>query len=222
MTECLNAVGFVFNNVKTQIKKDKSSKYSNAYCQNCICNNQNCGINCQPTILQTTGTISPCNQCTNNSQYKVCIFKLTKDNFVSSSLDISTSIDDSWDEFKKNIIFQRNGNFVISITKCNNCIHSFYANMIKAKKCNCCDSVILYFKYNIISLLPCPELSNPTNYPDERQPQESPYNTVCANYESNISYNLKSGLYKTIKFYNSSEYNFENYVANCYPCITNN
>ena len=35
MTECLNAVGFVFNSVKTYIKTDKSCKYSKYYCQNC-------------------------------------------------------------------------------------------------------------------------------------------------------------------------------------------
>lgn len=222
MTECLNAVGFVFNNVKTYIKKDKCSKYSNAYCQNCICNNQNCGGNPIPTIQQTTGMISPCNQCSSNSQYKICIFKLKKEHFISSSLEISTSHEDSWEEFKKNIIYQKNGNFVISITKCDNTIHSFYANMIKAKKCHCCDSVVLYFKFNIISLIPCSQLTNPTNYPDDTQPQPSPYNTVCANYESNITYNLKSGQYKSIKFYISSNYNYSNYVANCYPCIINN
>lgn len=216
MSECLNAVGFIFNSVKTFIKKDKNCKYANSYCQNCICNNQNCGYKqSNPTMLKTNGFLSPCNKCTSNSQYKICIFKLKKSHFVSSSLSISTSIEDAWEEFKKNIIYQRNGNFVISITKCDNKIHSFYANMIKAKKCGCCDAVILYFKYNIISLTPCAELTNPTIYPDETQPQPSPYNTVCANYESNITYNLKSGLYKSVKFFNSSNYNYENYVANC-------
>lgn len=222
MSECLNAVGFVFNNVKTYIKKDKNCKYSKAYCQNCICNNQNCGGNPIPTIAQTPGMLSPCNQCTSNSQYKICIFKLKKEHFVSSSLEISTSSDDAWEEFKKNVIYQTNGNFIISITKCNGRLHSFYANMIKAKKCHCCDSVILYFKYNIISLIPCSQLSNPTSYPDETQPAQYPYNNVCANYESNITYNLCSGLYKSVRFFNSSNYNYANYVANCFPCVYNN
>lgn len=209
MVECLNAVGFVFNQVKTYIKKDKNCKYSNAYCQNCE-------INCNPTIIQTPGILSPCNKCTLNSQYKICIFKLKKEHCISSSLEISTSKEDAWEEFKKNIIYQKNGNFVISITKCDNTLHSFYANMIKAKKCNCCDAVLVYFKYNIISLEPCSQLTNPINYPDETQPQTSPYNNVCANYESNITYDLKSGLYKSVRFYNSSSYNYGNYVANCY------
>jgi len=211
MSECLNAVGFIFNSVRTYIKKDKSCKYVNSWCQNCV-NNYN------PNV---PGTIVPCNKCTNNSQYKVCIFKLKKEHFVSSSLAISTSKEDAWEEFKKNIIYQKNGNFVISITKCDNSLHSFYANMIKAKKCGCCDAIILYFKYNIISLLPCSQLTNQYNYPDVTQPNPSPYNNVCANLESNITYNLKSGLYKSIKFYNSSEYNYSNYVANCNPCVWN-
>lgn len=211
MTECLNAVGFIFNSVKTYIKKDKSCKYVNSYCQNCTLNNMCCGI------MTVPGTLTPCNKCTSNTQYKICIFKLKKEHFVSSTLAISTSTQDAWEEFKKNIIYQRNGNFVISVTKCDNTLHSFYANMIKAKKCGCCDAIILYFKYNIISLPSCPQLTNPVDYPDVSQPQQNPYNTVCANYESNITYNLKSGLYKSVKFFNSPYYNYSNYIANCNP-----
>jgi hypothetical protein len=192
MNECINAVGFIFNNVKTYIKKDKNCKYKNNFCQHC--------------------NISPCNNCTLNSQYKVCIFKLKKEYFISSSLDISTSKENAWDNFKKNIIFQKNGNFVISVTKCNNTLHSFYANMIKVKQCDCCDSVIIYFKYNIISLKSLNELTNPINLSDEIIPNQYPYNNVCANYESNITYNLKSGLYKSVKFFNSSNYNYESYI----------
>lgn len=237
MSECLNAVGFIFDSVKTFVKKDKKCKYVNYYCQNCVSNN-NCHINKEfeqvPIKLGGYGGyLSPCDACTNNSQYKICIFKLKKSNFVSSSLGISTSIENAWDEFKKNIIYQRNGKFVISVTKPNNKMHSFYANLIKSKKCNCCDSILLYFKYNIISLKPCNELFNelfnelcnesynklnePNNYPDQTQQELNPYQTVCANYESNITYNLKSGLYKSVKFFNSPNYTYKNYVMDCYP-----
>ena len=213
MSECLNAVGFIFNSVKTYIKNDKKCKYVKSFCQNCK-------IKSDSTIFELQGKISPCNECVNNTQYKICIFKLKKNHFVSSSLAISTSKEDAWEEFKKNIIYQTNGNFVISVTKCDNTLHSFYANMIKAKKCNCCDAVILYFKYNIISLQPNSLLTNPSNYPDTVPPQQNPYKNICANYESNITYDLKSGLYKSIKFYNSSYYNYSNYVKNCEPCPT--
>lgn len=214
MSECLNAVGFVFNNVKIYIKKDKLHKYSNAYCQNCI---SNYGTNFNHTVAQTTSIMSPCYKCYNNSQYKICIFKLKKEHFISSSLEISTTQEDSWKEFKKNIIYQTNGNFVISITNYNGKLHSFYANMFKSKKCECCDSVILYFKYNIITLIPCNQLTNPVNHPDEIQSGNSPYNVVCANYESNITCNLCSGLYKSVRFFNSSNYNYSNNVINCVP-----
>jgi hypothetical protein len=215
MTECLNAVGFIFNSVKTYIKKDKSCKYINQNCQYCTYNNSSSYSKSVP------GRISPCNKCSNNTQYKICIFKLKKEDFVSSSLGISTSIEDAWEEFKKNIIYQRNGNFVISVTKCDNTLHSFYANLIKSKKCKCCESVILYFKYNIISLTPYDQLTNPETLPDVTVTQNYPYNNVCANYESNITYNLKSDKYKSVKFFNSQNYNFENNVKNCYTCINN-
>lgn len=209
MTECLNAVGFVFNSVKTYIKKDKSCKYTNYYCQYCAYGNK---ASC---IEPKAGTLSPCSMCTNNSQYKICIFKLKKEHFVSSSLNISTCTDDAWQVFKKNIIYQRNGNFVISITKCDNVSHSFYANLIKAKCCDCCEAVILYFKYNIISLPSCEQLTNPENLPDVTTYQNFPYNVVCANYESNIIYCLKSGVYKTIRFFNSENYQFTNSLKLC-------
>ncbi len=209
MSECLNAVGFIFNSVKTCIKKDKSCKYANSFCQNCIY------ANAKIPSFNVPGTLSPCNKCVNNTQYKICIFKLKKEHFVSSSLAISTSVENAWEEFKKNIIYQKNGNFVISITKCDNTLHSFYANMIKSKKCDCCDAIILYFKYNIISMNDYSHI-NLSNYPYTIEPsQTNPYNNICANYESNITYNLKSGLYKSVKFFNSSYYNYSNYVANC-------
>jgi hypothetical protein len=98
MTECLNAVGFVFNSVKTYIKKDKSCKYTRYYCQNCAFENGECE-------KPIPGYLSPCNECTNNSQYKICIFKLKKENFVSSSLSIAMDAEDAWSQFKKRIIF---------------------------------------------------------------------------------------------------------------------
>lgn len=211
MTESLNAVGFVFNSVKTYIKKDKSCKYSKCYCQNCLYYDNTVCNNPMP------GLLSPCNKCTNNTQYKICIFKLKKEFFVSSSLDISTDRQGAWEVFKNNIIYQRNGNFVISLTDNENKSHSFYANLIKAKLCNCCEAVLLYFKYNIISLVPPYEQQQLTlegNSPDTIYQTSLysyyPYNSIGANLQSNITYNLKSNQYKTIRFYNSQYYTFKN------------
>lgn len=213
MSECLNTVGFVFNSVKTYIKKDKSCKYTQFYCQDCAFANS-CVAGCAKPV---PGVINPCNKCTNNTQYKICIFKLKKEDFVSSTISISTDTTDAWEQFKKNIIYQRNGNFVISVTDCKNKFHSFWANLIKAKKCPCCESVVLYFKYNIISLTNPQFLTNPYTPPDVTVPEPSPYYSVCANKASNISYNLKSGTYKTVRFFNSQNYNFENTLAQCVP-----
>ena len=212
MNECLGSVGFVFNNVKTCIKKDKILKYQNIYCQECI-------------FICGQGSLSPCNSCFNNSQYKICIFKLTKENFVTSSLGISSNREESWDIFKKNIIYQKNGNYVISITK-NKKLHSFYANLIKAKVCNCCESVLLYFKYNIISMLSCYDkflyyrnqnlnnnMSNNNNlenrFIEEENLNDSLYVQVCASLYSNITYKLKSDTYDTVRFYYSQNYTYK-------------
>lgn len=205
MTECLNAVGFIFDSVKTYIKKDKYSKYSKCNCQECNYLSETKSECVNPIY----GFLSPCNKCTNNSQYKICIFKLKKEHFISSSLEIAINQDDAWELFKNNIIYQKNGNFIISVTSSNNNVHSFCANMIKAKKCNCCESVLLYFKYNIISLLSCYEQIVSLNIPpDVKINTYFPYSVSCANLSSNISYNLKSGDYKNVKFFYSQNYSF--------------
>ena len=199
MIGCLNTVGFVFDNVKTYIKKDKLCKYTNYYCQSCIKN--------------TSGMLSPCNSCTNNSQYKICIFKLKKQHFVSSTLSIASDKQNAWELFKSNIIYQKNGNFVISVTDHCNKSHSFYANMIKAKKCSCCDSILVYFKYNIITYIPGDQIQYVASHPPDvilPNSTEFPYNVDCANAHSNITYNLKSRDFKTVRFYNSQNYSFCN------------
>ena len=212
MDNCLNAVGFVFDKVKTYIKKDKYCKYTNYYCQDCVFENNNDErVQCREPI---PGKINPCNNCTNNTQYKICIFKLKKIHFISSSLDIAMGREDAWEQFKTNIIYQRNGNFVISVTKENNQSNSFYANLIKAKKCTCCDAVMLYFKYNIISLLSpyqeqTPSTNTNTNTNTNTQP-DFPYSVACANLNSNITYNLKSCEYKNVRFFISGGYQFKN------------
>lgn len=197
MAGCLNTVGFVFDKVKTFIKKDKYCKYNNNSCQKCI--------------ATPSGIISVCNSCCNNSQYKICIFKLKKKNFISSTLSISSGKEEAWELFKSNIIYQKNGNFVISVTDQCNISHSFYANMIKAKKCSCCDSVLLYFKYNVITLIPGEQIQYMASPPpDVNLPNstEFPYIVACANLNSNITYKLKSSEYKTVRFFNSQNYSY--------------
>lgn len=243
MPESLNAVGFVFNKVKTLIKKDNLCKYSTYNCQDCAWTTPGCQGYSNPL----PGTINPCNACTNNSQYKIAIFKLKKEHFISSSLEVSTGTNDAWEQFKHNIMYQRNGNFVISVTKCNKS-HSFYANLIKAKKCKCCESVLLYFKYNIIGLLsncdntqsqyynylpgqccnPPPLQNSPyvgnlnsntnvfTNTNNLSNPNTcNPYLTASANINGNITYDLKSDEYYNVKFFYSPIYQFTPTLQTC-------
>lgn len=191
MSDCLNAVGFVFSKSKVGIKKDNTCSYAKSPCQNC----------------SNVPKLSPCAGCANNSQYKICIFKLKKAHFVSSSLSISTSFDEAWDNFKKSIIYQRNGNYVISLSTSCGKTHSFYANLVKAKICNCCEAVLLYFKYNIISMQPYTYTM--CSVPSVQTNMEHEYKVVCANTASNICYwNLKSGDYTNLRFYNSSSYTY--------------
>ena len=200
MSECLNSIGFIFKSAKTYIKCDKKNKFNNCKCQECCYHNRyNDGQNC--------------NTCNKIDNYKICIFKLTKENFSSSTLALATSIDDAWYSLKKYIVNLINGFFVISVTKCNK-LHSFYASLIKIKMCDCCEVIYLYFKFNIIPMLQCYEpLLNyrtqdclPSNYwPDSNLDD---VNTVCANLISNITYDLKSYEYQNVKFYYNNLYNY--------------
>jgi len=214
MNNCLNSVGFVFDKAKICIRKDTNCRYSNYYCQECAWINPN---NIGYTNVKS-GLLTPCGECANNTQYKICVIKLQKSHFISSSLEISTSFDESWNKFKNSICFQRNGNFVISVTtKCNSS-HSFYANLIKAKKCNCCDAVLLYFKYNILFVpTPITQPFNPNQLDQLNLPEidlNHMYRSVCANSSSNITYDLKSGDYYNIKFFYSQNYTFTPQLQN--------
>lgn len=168
-----------------------------------------------------TNTIK-CNKKYNNC--KVTCMKLEKKYFVSSTLTISTTIEEAWEGFKNNIINLVNANFVISATKCSK-LHSFGAKLIKIKVCKCCDIIHLYFNYNIIPnsinnatcnniCIPVELTSNvpttsciPSNYwpntPDEvYDSNKSP----CANIVGNIFYDLESTIYTDVKFYYNTLY----------------
>jgi hypothetical protein len=196
MTECINSTGFIFKSAKVLIKKDKKTKFNKHMCQECS--------------YQKHHSKKNCNNCYDTNNYKVCVFKLTSNNFVSSCLSIISDNENHWENFKKNIIDQINGNFVISVTK-KDILHSFYANLCKIKVCNSCDIVLLYFKYNIIPGLNCYQqfyCQNNTNNFGINSPS-------CYNFLANITYDLKSYEYTNIKFYCSENYTFTPQI-----CIT--
>ncbi len=178
----------------------------------------------------------------NKSQFpncKLASFKLEKQDFVSSTLGLSTSQDDAWNNFKENIINLINGIFVISVTKCD-VLHSFGAKLVRIKVCKCCDVVYLYFNYNIIPntfnsncsgcnnicipLTPSSEVPTTSCYPSNYWPNTNApnklndYNTPpCANVAGNFFYNLESTNYYDVKFYYNNTYcnnvSFANWIV---------
>ncbi len=159
-------------------------------------------------------------------KYKLALFKLTKEDFVSSTLNISTSVDESWEYLKANVLDFINQEFMISVTRCTK-FNSFGARLAKVKVCKCCDVINLYFYYNIIPGINtyCNPQCNPTNtlciplvnnsnmpsvscYPENYWPDINPNNSQsyyppgpCANIVGNFFYNLDCGTYYDIKFY---------------------
>lgn len=156
-------------------------------------------------------------------RYKLAQFKLKKEDFLSSTLEITTSPEEAWNSFKNNIVSLVNSDFMISVSKCNK-LNSFGAKLAKVRKCSCCDNVIgLYFSFNIVPLI-----SNTCNYTnstcipltsDSNIPNVSCYtdnywpdseadinNATCANIAGNFFYNLESGTYSDIKFFYQQNY----------------
>jgi len=194
MTNSINTIGFIFNKVKTIIKCDKKRKYSYCKCSN--------------------------NFCVNNL-YKICVFKLQKENFVSSTLNISTDNEDAWKNFKENIYTLINAFFIISVTKCN-FLHSFNAKFINYKKCDCCDAILLYFRFNIIpyninmdtctnclpvvcdSNIPTTSSIIPNYWPSS---EYNDNNKISYNSMSNFAYkDFKSTVYSDVKFFYNDKY----------------
>jgi hypothetical protein len=164
---------------------------------------------------------------TGRCKYKLALFKLTKNDFISSTMSISTSADESWEYLKANIIDLINKDFMISVTKCSK-LHSFGARLAKIKECKCCDIINLYFYYNVIPGISsnCTNLNSiciplvcntnqpnvscyPENYwPDPNPDTQLPYYPpgACANIVGNFFYSLDCGNYSDVKFYIQSVY----------------
>jgi len=200
MTDSINTIGFIFNKTKTIIKCDKKKKYNKFCCPN--------------------------NFCVNNL-YKVCVFKFEKKNFISSTLNIVTDNQNSWEIFKQNIDTLLNAFFIISVTKSNK-LHSFNAKFFKYKMCDCCDAIIAYFIFNIVPFnlnvnTPCykciPITSSPPTtssiIPNYWPTNENDNNKIIYNTMANFAYkNLKSTTYDNVKFFYCDTYS-------SYLCFTN-
>ena len=203
-TEYLSQIGFVFNKAETHIRCDKNKRYAKNKCQECCYYNK-------------FYNQASCNKCSSSELYKICIFKLSKKDFCLSTLAISTTFDEAWESFKNNILYLVNGNFVISVTKCNK-LHSFYANLIKIKTCKCCDVVSLYFKYNIIPRLDCYQPVTNTSLcynQDNQNCENNQYNQNCQNIYN--QYNCGLNNINTGTVYNNEITNLNNLQPGCLP-----
>lgn len=237
MVNCINNLAFIFSKAKTIIKCDNKQKY----CDICACNPSNTYETyvqvCKPKAVGNNYCKKCCNVCeVSGNNYKLCIFKLCKSNFISSTLNISFDFDSAWQTFVENVGKLINAYFVISVSKCDE-LHSFNAKLIKVKNCSCCDAMVLYFKYNFIPFnYSTPTLPNYTTYETKEfkngcgtcipityysnipqsactppnywpVPKKDIANKPCANIIGNFAYdNLKCTTYYDIKFYYNDKY----------------
>lgn len=180
MINSTDTIGFMFS--KTEIKCNKTHKCS------CVCDN---------------------NDDNKYKKIKICIFKLEKDFFISSTLGISTNYDEAWLNFTIKIIDLINEIFTISVTKCN-ILHSFHAQLIKTKYCKCCDTIHLHFKYNFVPISnTCSssciqingEIPNKICMPNNYWPDTNDLIQKSTNNGNFVYDNLDSGIYTDIKFY---------------------
>ncbi len=190
MFPCIDTTAFMFNKVKTKIKRDKNkNECHKCYkCKKCIDN------------------LDYLKKCKNKKCFKndnICIFKLTRDNFISSTLAISTSTEESWINFKINIYTLLNNYFIVTLTKLNK-INSIYTKLLKIKYCACCDTISLYLKYNLspgelydkkCNSSCCNNCNNDNN--DNKQCIILPYNQKNK---------LESTIYTSVKFFYDDDY----------------
>jgi hypothetical protein len=166
-------LGFIFKSSKIILKHDEESDYFNK--------------KPEPIGFEL---------CNFTDKNRVSVFKLTKENFIASSIDISTSKHESWEILKDKITLLINKPFVISLSVNGN-YNSFYSKLINAKTCDCCEDLFLYFKFNFIANLFNPIMNN----------------CICDNISenkfsvtslANLTYHLEEGTYQNVKFYFNS------------------
>lgn len=125
-----------------------------------------------------------------NKLNKYCLIKLTKENFMSSTLSVcSDNKDECWIKFTENLYELLGGSFLITFTKCN-IFRTLYCQLLKINYCACCQELKLFFKYNLL--------------PPKKIDEE------CYNNINNIDlyYKLENCVYHNLRFYYDRDYNF--------------
>ena len=126
-----------------------------------------------------------------NKISKYCLIKVTKENFISSTLSVCTeNKNECWIKFTENIYELLGGSFLITLSKCN-IFRTLYCQLLKINYCPCCEEIKLFFRYNIL--------------PPKNISQED-----CLNNINNIDlyYKLENDVYHNLRFYYDYEYNF--------------
>ena len=175
----ISVIGFMFKSAKVIIKCDEESDYGK-----CSCNS------------------TTCEWCNYNDKNMVSVFKLKKEDFIMSSIDIATSNKEQWDQLNDKIKIFYNKPFIISLTK-DGTYNTFYSKLINFKQCDCCDSVFMFFKYNLIANLFNPSINLPIDIcgGKNNKPCYSGDTTSLITSLANLTYNLEEGDYKDVKFY---------------------
>lgn len=173
----ISTIGFMFKSSKVIIKCDEESDHAI-----CSCN------------------YSSCEWCNYNDKNLVSVFKLTREDFITSSLEIATSNEEQWKLLKENISTFYNKAFIISLTK-DGIYNSFYSKLINYKECDCCDSIFLYFKYNLIANFFNPCILKINDPCSKNNVCNSGDTTSIVTSIANLTYNLEDGIYRDIKFY---------------------
>ena len=133
-------------------------------------------------------------------------FNLKKEDFVLSTLAISTSKEDAWNEFLINIHKYISSQFVISLRKCKS-MHSFAACLLKIFIDNDKNYVKLYFKCNVVPSFfeSCPKNCIPISTPVPVINNQSNTGHVFLPI-SDFKYKLHDKYYYDLKFYCDGNY----------------
>lgn len=185
----IDTIGFMFKACKVIIKCDEMSDYGS-----CECNPYN-----------TAEWVNYNDKCL------VSVFKLKKQDFITSSIGIATSNEQQWNILLNEIECYYNKPFIISLSKKDDCnkkcfylnnYDSFYSKLINSKFCPCCDSLFLFFKFNVVvNLFTSGQTINPFT---TIQYNSTSYNGGSNNVVTsvaNLTYDLQNGEYSNVKFY---------------------
>lgn len=138
-------------------------------------------------------------------------FKLSKCDFLSSSLAISTSKEDAWNEFVDNVGNYVSSQLVISLRGCK-MMHALGACLLNVTVSECRTIVKLYFKCNVIPSYDqhCPKTCIPVTTPIPVIESNGNHGHVFLPI-NDYQYQLQNGKYFDIKFY--CDGNYENNVC---------